>query len=119
MPLALIVSLFAGGSFHVTRAGVTLALASGIVASGLGYVVWYAALRGLSRTHAATVQLSAPVIAAFGGIVFLAEPLTLRLAITSLALLGAIAVIVPRPAITASGAVTSPGTRGLPSSRTE
>ena len=75
-------------------AGVLYAVLSGAIASGLGYVVWFAAIRGLSTTAAATVQLSVPVIAAAGGIVFLQEPITLRLLLSSLAILGGIALVV-------------------------
>jgi drug/metabolite transporter (DMT)-like permease len=75
-------------------AGVLYAVLSGAIASGLGYVVWFAAIRGLSTTTAATVQLSVPVIAAAGGIVFLHEPITLRLLLSSLAILGGIALVV-------------------------
>jgi drug/metabolite transporter (DMT)-like permease len=81
---------------HVNTEGVAYAVASGALASGVGYVIWYAALRGLTTTQAALLQLSVPVIAAFGGIIFLSETLTTRLIIggvliifgVSLALLG-------------------------------
>jgi drug/metabolite transporter (DMT)-like permease len=66
---------------HVSTEGVTYAVASGALASGVGYVIWYAALRGLTTTQAALLQLSVPVIAAFGGIIFLSETLTTRLII--------------------------------------
>lgn len=92
-PLALAVSLVFAGDLHLTGRGLLLAVASGSVASGLGYVVWYAALKGLASTSAATVQLSVPVIAAIGGIVMLAEPLTLRLVLASAATLGGIALV--------------------------
>lgn len=68
-----------GQSLSVTTMGVALAVVSGSVASGLGYVTWYAALQGLEAGRAATVQLSVPVIAAIGGVVLLVEPLTPRL----------------------------------------
>jgi drug/metabolite transporter (DMT)-like permease len=73
--------------------GVWLAIGSGAIASALGYVVWYAALQGLTATRAATVQLSVPVIAAVGGAVLLAEPLTARLAWASAVTLGGIAIV--------------------------
>lgn len=73
--------------------GALYAVLSGAIASGLGYVIWFAAIRGLSTTAAATVQLSVPVIAAVGGIVFLQEPITLRLVLSSLAILGGIALV--------------------------
>lgn len=75
-------------------AGVAYAIASGALASGVGYAVWYTALRELHVTRAATVQLSVPVIAAVGGIVFLDEPLTYRLLLTSAAILGGVALVI-------------------------
>ena len=78
----------------IDRAGLLYAIASGVVASGAGYAVWYTALRDLRTTSAATVQLSVPVLAAIGGIVFLDEPLTLRLVAASAAVLGGIALVV-------------------------
>ena len=96
VPLVIIVSLFFMGDFHSSLSGLALAAASGAIASGLGYVIWYAALRGLTATRAATVQLSVPVIAAFGGIVLLSEPITLRLLLASAATLGGVTVVLTR-----------------------
>jgi drug/metabolite transporter (DMT)-like permease len=67
-----------------------LAVASGALASGLGYAIWYAAVKGLKASQAATVQLSVPVIAALGGAVLLAEPFTARLAVATALTLGGI-----------------------------
>lgn len=78
----------------LTMAGVTLALISGAVTSGLGYVIWYAALRGLSGMAAAILQLSVPVIAALSGAAFLGEAVTLRLALASALILGGIYVTI-------------------------
>lgn len=74
--------------------GITYAIISGALTSGVGYAIWYAALRGLNVTTAATVQLSAPVLAAVGGIVFLGEDITTRLLVSSLAILGGIAMVI-------------------------
>ena len=74
----------------------------GAIASGLGYAIWYAALRGLPATRAATVQLSVPVIAAFGGVMFLSEQITLRLLIASAATLGGIAIVLAQRAANVS-----------------
>ncbi len=74
--------------------GVGYAVASGVVASGMGYAIWYSVLPSLKATSAATIQLSVPVIAAFGGIVFLGESLTVRLALASVAILGGIALVI-------------------------
>lgn len=68
------------------------------VASGLGYAIWYAALKGLSGTRAATVQLSVPVIAAFGGVLLLSEAITLRLLVASAATLGGVAIVLAQRA---------------------
>ena len=73
-------------------------MASGAVASGLGYAIWYAALNGLSGTRAATVQLSVPVIAAFGGVVLLSEAITFRLLVASAATLGGVAIVLAQRA---------------------
>jgi drug/metabolite transporter (DMT)-like permease len=96
VPLALGVSLAALGRFHVSREGVLLAAASGALASGVGYVVWYAALRGLTATRAATVQLSVPVLAAAGGLLFLSERLSVRLLVAAVMILGGIALAAAR-----------------------
>jgi drug/metabolite transporter (DMT)-like permease len=79
---------------HVSPRGALLALASGALASGLGYALWYAAIRGLTATQAAIVQLSVPPLAAAGGVLLLGEALTLRLAVAGVAILGGIALAV-------------------------
>lgn len=89
--LCLPLAAFSLGFEAGTAAGVMLALASGIVASGLGYVVWYKALRGLTTFQAALIQLSVPVIAALGAILFLSERLTLHFALASAFVIGGIA----------------------------
>ena len=61
--------------------------------SGLGYAIWYAALKHLRAIHASAVQLSVPVIAAIGGIMLLGEHPTLRLLLGSVAILGGIALV--------------------------
>jgi drug/metabolite transporter (DMT)-like permease len=99
VPMVALVSLFATRSHHVTMHGLVLAAMSGAITSGLGYVVWYAALPLLSKARAATVQLSVPIIAALGGVLLLAEPFTARLLIASIATLGGVAIVVlTRPA---------------------
>ena len=90
------IAWLAGGRPHVTAQGAQLAVVSGALASGLGYVVWYAALAELSRTRAATVQLAVPVIAAVGGVVFLSESVSGRLCVASGLILGGVALASPR-----------------------
>ncbi|MCT7308955.1 MULTISPECIES: DMT family transporter [Ralstonia] len=92
-PMALALSMLLYDRAHASPAGILLALASGALTSGIGYVIWYAALKGLSAIRAAAVQLSVPPIAAFGAVLFLAEPLTPRLAAASAAILGGIALV--------------------------
>jgi len=75
-------------------AGVGYAVASGALASGIGYAIWYSVLPALKATSAAIVQLSVPPIAALGGIIFLGEPLTVRLVLTSVAILGGIGLAI-------------------------
>jgi len=85
----------------IDAAGAACAVVSGAIASGVGYIIWYTALRGLSATGAAVVQLSVPVLAALGGALFLSEAITLRLAIASIGILGGIAMVIyskPLPA---------------------
>jgi drug/metabolite transporter (DMT)-like permease len=93
VPLAVAVGASFAGRAHAGAAGLALAAASGALASGLGYVVWYAALRGLTAARAATVQLSVPAIAAFGGVALLSEPVTPRLLVSSAATLGGIGIV--------------------------
>jgi drug/metabolite transporter (DMT)-like permease len=78
----------------VDRDGACYAIASGGLTSGVGYAIWYTALRGLKATSAAAVQLSVPVFAAIGGIAFLGESVSLRLLIASTAILGGIALVI-------------------------
>ena len=94
VPLALVLGVAALPSMRLDRAGTAYAILSGAIASGLGYAIWHSALPSLKAAHAATVQLSVPVLAAAGGIVFLGELLTLRFLIASIAILGGIALVV-------------------------
>ena len=93
VPLVIATSLVFLGDLEVSGAGIAYAIASGAVASGLGYTIWYAALKGFTATAAATVQLSVPVIAAAGGVLLLSEAVTLRLVVASVATLGGVALV--------------------------
>ena len=92
-PMALVLWMPFVGVAHADVGGILLAVASGAITSGVGYALWYTALRELSAMRAATVQLSVPVITAFGAVLFLAEPLSLRLVLASVAILGGIALV--------------------------
>jgi len=94
VPFAALLSVIMLPKMHLDSLGVTYAVISGAITSGLGYVIWYAALAGLKAASAATVQLSVPVLAATGGILLLGEPVTLRYAIASVAVLGGIFLVV-------------------------
>lgn len=94
VPLVLILSLLTLADARLDAAGAAYAVASGAITSGVGYAIWYAVLPQLKATTAATLQLSVPVIAALGGIVWLGEPLTLRLLLASAAILGGVALVI-------------------------
>lgn len=94
VPMALLLMLLVRDPLAVSQMGIIYALASGAIASGLGYAIWYSILPLLSSTYAATVQLSVPLIAAVGGVLLLGEPLSLRLLLASCAILGGIALVV-------------------------
>jgi drug/metabolite transporter (DMT)-like permease len=94
VPIAMVSNVFLLKGAAPDNAGFWYAIASGALASGIGYAIWYTALPALKATHAATVQLSVPVIAALGGIVFLGESMTLRLALASASILGGIALVI-------------------------
>lgn len=92
VPAALLLVVAGALSTPVTLPAVGYAVASGAIASGLGYAIWYAALPHLTRTRAAIVQLTVPAIAATGGVLLIGEPLTLRLVIASAGILGGVAL---------------------------
>ena len=94
IPFAILTSLIAIRWTNLDSLGLIYAVISGTITSGLGYVIWYAALPGLKATSAATVQMSVPVLAATGGILFLHESITVRYVLASLAVLGGIFLVV-------------------------
>ncbi|MFT4928349.1 MAG: drug/metabolite transporter (DMT)-like permease [Phenylobacterium sp.] len=93
-PLLVVLAVVSWQNLQFSAEGVLWAVLSGAIASGIGYTIWYMALGGLATTQAAVVQLSVPVIAAVGGIVFVAEPITLRLVIAAAMILSGIFVVV-------------------------
>lgn len=94
IPLVIILAIITVQNVHYSSEGILLAVLSGGIASGVGYTIWYSALRGLSATQAAVVQLSVPVIAGFGGVIFVSEAITLRLTLSALLILGGILLVV-------------------------
>ena len=93
-PMALIVSALAFSHVSLEVSGILLALASGAITSGLGYVLWYKTLPMLSTIQASTVQLLVPILAALGGVALLSEQITIRLTIASGLILGGVALSV-------------------------
>jgi drug/metabolite transporter (DMT)-like permease len=98
VPMALIVSLIFLNEMRASATGLILAISSGAITSGFGYVIWYAALRDLTATRAATVQLTVPALAAFAGVLWLSEVVTLRLILASAAILGGVWVVLTQKA---------------------
>lgn len=94
VPMALVLSALALPQGHLSSSGVLYAVASGAITSGLGYAVWYRVLPMLQATHAATVQLSVPVIAALGGIGLLGEAATWPMLLSACAIMGGIALVI-------------------------
>jgi len=92
LPLAIVVSVLTRSQIAVSTKGILIALAAGAMTSGLGYVLWYTALRNLTATRAAVLQLLVPILAAVGGVVFLSEVISLRLVLSAIVVLGGIAL---------------------------
>jgi len=92
VPMVAVLTLVTFTGADISTHGITLAIVSGAITSGIGYVIWYAALEYLSAIQAALVQLSVPAIATAGGVVLLLEPLSLRLLIASALVLGGISI---------------------------
>lgn len=94
VPITAAFSLLMLNQVSLDSTGVWYAIASGSLTSALGYVLWYTVVPMLKATSAATVQLSVPVLVAIGGVVLLAEPITLRLVLASAAVLGGIGLVI-------------------------
>jgi len=92
IPMVAVLTLVTFTGADISTHGITLAVVSGAITSGIGYVIWYAALEYLSAIQAALVQLSVPAIATAGGVLLLLEPLSLRLLIASTLVLGGISI---------------------------
>ena len=93
-PFVVLLAVFTMQNINYSPQGIALALLSGGITSGVGYTIWYIALRGLSSTQAAVIQLSVPVIAAIGGVIFVSETITSRLIISGIVVLGGILMVV-------------------------
>ncbi len=103
LPLALVLELgvvvLRPGTAYAEPQGIALAVASGAIASGMGYALWYSVLPRLTRVQSGIIQMAPPPIAALAGLALLGEPLTVRVALASALILAGVAVgvLAPRP----------------------
>lgn len=105
LPIAALVGLPLLADAQLSPLGIGLALASGAIASALGYVIWYQALPGLTATAAATVQLSISVLAVGGGAWLFAEAITGRMLAAAVAVLGGLTLVFCQPAVSTAAPV--------------
>ncbi len=94
IPLVILLTILSISHATYSSEGIWLAIASGGITSGIGYVIWYIALGGLSSIQAAVLQLSVPVIATFGGVIFVSEAITSRLTVSTIVVLGGILMVI-------------------------
>ena len=94
LPAVAVLAIATLGTARVSITGAIFASLSGGLSSKIGYTIWYAALRSLSSTQAAVVQLLVPIIAALGGALFVSEDVTLRIAISTVVRLGGVLIVV-------------------------
>ncbi len=102
-PMALLASVIALKTLHLQPMGIVLALVSGTITSGLGYVLWYRALPWLSTMQASVLQLTVPVIAAAGGILLLGEQVSSRLLLSGAMIIGGVALVIVMPRRASAG----------------
>jgi drug/metabolite transporter (DMT)-like permease len=93
VPLVLLLALPFVGQIRWDATGALYAILSGALTSGLGYAIWYSALRGLGAMQAASLQLSVPILAAIAGVLLLSEPLSVRMLIAAVAVIGGLAIV--------------------------
>jgi drug/metabolite transporter (DMT)-like permease len=94
VPMVVLFSIPFLSGFRPSKPGVIFAVLSGAVASGIGYAVWYTALKFHTATRAAILQLSVPVLAAIGGVIFLSEIISIRLIIAGAFVIGGIGLVI-------------------------
>ena len=94
VPMILLIRLISINNIQLSGTGILYATLSGALASGVGYVIWYSALRGLTTTRAAILQLSVPMLAAWGGVILLSEQISARLLFAGILILGGIGLTV-------------------------
>lgn len=93
LPFVALLLILTLKNLHLTNQGILLAIFSGGITSGVGYAIWYMAIKGLTSTQTAVVQLTVPALAAFGGVLFMSEVITIRLVIASILILGGVLLV--------------------------
>lgn len=94
LPFVLLLLALGFNEIKISNKGMILALTSGALTSGIGYTIWYMALKGMNNVQASVVQLLVPAFAALGGVLVLSEKLSLRLILSSLIILGGIFLVI-------------------------
>jgi drug/metabolite transporter (DMT)-like permease len=94
IPFVLVLILLTFEYSKITDWGMIYAILSGAVTSAIGYALWYLVLKDISVTQAAVIQLLVPILAAVGGVLFVSEPISIRLVISSLLVLGGILIVI-------------------------
>ena len=94
VPMVVLIALPFLSQIHLSPKGILLAVLSGAIASGIGYALWYHALKYHTATRAAILQLSVPALAAFGGVIFMAEAVSMRLLLATIIILGGITIAI-------------------------
>ena len=94
VPIAVVVFVLSGMHIRVDTVGLVLAVTSGALMSGGAYLLWYSLLPRLSPTTASTLQLSVPCLAALGGLIFMGEPLGLRMLLAIVITLSGIGLVI-------------------------
>ncbi len=94
VPIMILAALPFVSQIHASPKGITFAVLSGAIASGIGYTIWYAALEFHTATRAAILQLAVPVLAGFGGVILLAEMISFRLITATALIVGGIALAI-------------------------
>jgi drug/metabolite transporter (DMT)-like permease len=92
--ITLLLSLVFLGNMSISTQGILFAIASGAITSGIGYAVWYAIIPLLKAASSASVQLTVPVIATVGGVIWLGEDVSIRIALASISILGGVATVI-------------------------
>lgn len=90
--ICLMAVILSQNPLQISSQGLSLALLSGAIASGVGYSLWYHVLPKLRTITASLVQLLVPILAAVGGTALLQEPMTARLGISALLTLAGVAL---------------------------